>query len=35
MAHGSLKADHFEKNLTKCRSPIQNASFDTFKAKIG
>ena len=23
------------KTLTECRSPIQNASFDTFKAKIG
>ena len=32
--HGSLKTDHFDKNFKECCSPIQYASFDTFKAKI-
>ena len=34
-SHGPLKTDHFDKDLIECRSPIQYASFDTFKSKIG
>ena len=31
----SLKMQLFIQNVAECRSPIQHASFDTFKAEIG